>query len=99
MDNKELLKTVEAKAQKWLGTQYDEQTRLEVKAVLDAEDKSPLIEAFYKDLEFGTGGLRGIMGAGSNREHIYCRSGDSGTGQLPERLLQGASPDKRRGRV
>ena len=44
MDNKELLKTVEAKAQKWLGTQYDEQTRLEVKAMLDAEDKSPLIE-------------------------------------------------------
>ena len=71
MDNKELLKTVEAKAQKWLGTQYDEQTRLEVKAMLDAEDKSPLIEAFYKDLEFGTGGLRGIMGAGSNRMNTY----------------------------
>ena len=71
MDNKELLKTVEAKAQKWLGTQYDEQTRLEVKAMLDAEDKSPLIEAFYKDLEFGTGGLRGIMGAGTNRMNRY----------------------------
>ncbi len=70
MDN-ELLKTVEAKAQKWLSPQYDEETRMEVKAMLDAEDKTPLIEAFYKDLEFGTGGLRGIMGAGSNRMNIY----------------------------
>ncbi len=43
----------------------------EVKAMLDAEDKTQLIEAFYKDLEFGTGGLRGIMGAGTNRMNIY----------------------------
>lgn len=71
MDNQELLKMVEAKAQKWLGPEYDEQTRIEVKAMLDAEDKTPLIEAFYKDLEFGTGGLRGIMGAGTNRMNIY----------------------------
>lgn len=71
MDNQELLKTVEAKAEKWLGPQYDEQTRLEVKAMLEADDKTPLIEAFYKDLEFGTGGLRGIMGAGTNRMNIY----------------------------
>lgn len=71
MDNKDLLKMVEAKAQKWLGPEYDEQTRLEVKAMLDSDDKTPLIEAFYKDLEFGTGGLRGIMGAGSNRMNIY----------------------------
>lgn len=70
MDN-ELLKTVELKAQKWLGPEYDEETRTEVKAMLDADDKTPLIEAFYKDLEFGTGGLRGIMGAGSNRMNIY----------------------------
>ncbi len=62
---------VEAKAQKWLGPEYDEQTRLEVKAMLDSDDKTPLIEAFYKDLEFGTGGLRGIMGVGSNRMNIY----------------------------
>ena len=39
--------------------------------MLDAADKTPLIDAFYKDLEFGTGGLRGIMGAGSNRMNIY----------------------------
>ena len=59
------------RAEKWLGPEYDEETRKEVKRMLDAEDKSELIEAFYKDLEFGTGGLRGIMGAGSNRMNIY----------------------------
>lgn len=71
MNNDELLKTVTERAQKWLGEQYDAETRAEVKALLDAEDKTPLIEAFYKDLEFGTGGLRGIMGAGTNRMNIY----------------------------
>ena len=71
MENNELLKTVEAKAKKWLDPKYDAETRAEVQAMLDAEDKTPLIEAFYKDLEFGTGGLRGIMGAGTNRMNIY----------------------------
>lgn len=70
-DNKELLKKVVAKAETWLGPQYDEETRAAVKKMLDAEDKTELIEAFYKDLEFGTGGLRGIMGPGSNRMNIY----------------------------
>lgn len=71
MSNDELLKTVKEKAEKWLGPQYDEETRKAVKAMLDNEDKTQLIDAFYKDLEFGTGGLRGIMGAGSNRMNIY----------------------------
>ena len=70
MDN-QLLKECIERAEKWLGPEYDEETRKEVKRMLDAEDKSELIEAFYKDLEFGTGGLRGIMGAGSNRMNIY----------------------------
>lgn len=70
MDN-ELLKACEEKAAQWLGPQYDEDTRREVQQLLDADDKTPLIEAFYKDLEFGTGGLRGIMGAGTNRMNIY----------------------------
>ena len=70
MDN-QLLKECVERAEKWLGPEYDEETRKEVKRMLDAEDKSELIEAFYKDLEFGTGGLRGIMGAGSNRMNIY----------------------------
>ena len=71
MDNQELLKEVKAKAEKWLSPQYDEETRKAVKALLNAEDPTALIDAFYKDLEFGTGGLRGIMGAGSNRMNIY----------------------------
>lgn len=71
MSNDELLKTVTARAEKWLGEQYDQETRDEVKKLLESEDKTPLIEAFYKDLEFGTGGLRGIMGAGTNRMNIY----------------------------
>lgn len=70
-NNDELLKSVTAKAQEWLGDAYDDETRAEVKRMLDNDDKTELIESFYKDLEFGTGGLRGIMGAGSNRMNIY----------------------------
>ena len=71
MDNNDLLKQVSAKAQTWLTDNYDEETRCEVQRMLDNEDKTELIESFYKDLEFGTGGLRGIMGAGTNRMNIY----------------------------
>lgn len=72
MENQEqLLKEVTAKAQTWLQDGYDEETRNEVKRMLEANDKTELIESFYRDLEFGTGGLRGIMGAGSNRMNIY----------------------------
>ena len=71
MENQELLKQVTERAQVWLGAGYDEETRAEVQAMLDAEDKTLLIESFYRDLEFGTGGLRGIMGAGSNRMNKY----------------------------
>lgn len=71
MGNEDLLKQVTAKAQIWLGDGYDEETKAAVHAMLDNEDKTDLIEAFYKDLEFGTGGLRGIMGAGTNRMNIY----------------------------
>lgn len=71
MDNNELLNSVKAKAQIWLDGDYDEATKADVKRMLNADDKTELIEAFYKDLEFGTGGLRGIMGAGTNRMNIY----------------------------
>jgi len=71
MGNEDLLKQVTAKAQIWLGDGYDEETKAAVRAMIDNEDKTDLIEAFYKDLEFGTGGLRGIMGAGTNRMNIY----------------------------
>lgn len=70
-NNQELLKTVKEKAMLWLSDQYDEATRAEIKQMLEAEDPTRLIESFYKDLEFGTGGLRGIMGAGTNRMNIY----------------------------
>lgn len=69
--DQELLKNVTEKAQVWLSPAYDDATRAEVRRMLDAEDKNELIESFYKDLEFGTGGLRGIMGAGSNRMNRY----------------------------
>ena len=55
----ELLGLVTAKAQEWLGSSFDEKTREEVKALLAKEDKSDLIDAFYKDLEFGTGAMSG----------------------------------------
>ena len=71
MENSELLEIVRKKAQVWLGPEYDEETRREVQALLDKDDPTDLIEAFYKDLEFGTGGLRGIMGVGTNRMNIY----------------------------
>ncbi len=71
MDNQELIKEVTARAQVWLGDAYDADTRAEVRRMLDAEDPTELIDSFYRDLEFGTGGLRGIMGAGTNRMNIY----------------------------
>ncbi|MDE6268415.1 MAG: phospho-sugar mutase [Muribaculaceae bacterium] len=71
MENDQLLNTVIARAKVWLGDGYDEETKAEVKRMLEAEDKTELIDSFYRDLEFGTGGLRGIMGAGTNRMNIY----------------------------
>lgn len=71
MENKELIQQVTAKAKVWLGNAYDAATRADVQRMLDSEDKTELIESFYKDLEFGTGGLRGIMGSGTNRMNRY----------------------------
>jgi phosphoglucomutase len=71
MENKELIEKVRKKAQAWLGNDYDETTRDQVQAMLDNPNPTDLIESFYRDLEFGTGGLRGIMGAGTNRINKY----------------------------
>lgn len=71
MENQDVLTLVTEKANQWLSGNYDEETKKQVSALLNNEDKSDLIDAFYKDLEFGTGGLRGIMGPGSNRMNIY----------------------------
>lgn len=70
-NNQELIALCEQKANQWLTPAFDEETQTAVKAMLEAEDKANLIDSFYKDLEFGTGGLRGIMGAGSNRINVY----------------------------
>jgi phosphoglucomutase len=71
MDNNALLIEVMAKAQIWLDGNYNDETKTEVRRLVEAEDKTELIESFYRDLEFGTGGLRGIMGVGTNRMNIY----------------------------
>lgn len=61
---------IRKKAMSWLGNEFNDETRKEVRDMLDNDEKK-LIDAFYQDLEFGTGGLRGIMGAGTNRMNIY----------------------------
>ena len=71
MENQELIKQVTEKAQRWLTPAYDAETQAEVKRMLENEDKTEKIACFYKDMENGTGGLRGIMGAGTNRMNIY----------------------------
>ncbi|WP_419027293.1 phospho-sugar mutase [Paraprevotella clara] len=71
MDN-ELIKSCEAKAEAWLSSSvYDAAMQAEVRKMLDNPDKTDLVESFYQNLEFGTGGLRGIMGVGTNRMNIY----------------------------
>ena len=71
MDN-ELIQSCEAKAEAWLSSSvYDAATQAEVRKMLDNPDKTDLVESFYQNLEFGTGGLRGIMGVGTNRMNIY----------------------------
>ncbi|OPZ29060.1 MAG: Phosphoglucomutase [Bacteroidetes bacterium ADurb.BinA174] len=86
MDNETVLTQVTGKAKQWLEGNYNEETKKEVRQMLQNEDKRQLIDAFYKDLEFGTGGLRGIMGAGSNRMNIYTVGG--ATQGLSNYLLQ-----------
>ena len=66
----ELEQMVLRKAQAWLDGPYDEETKKQVKYLMD-NDMKELVESFYKDLEFGTGGLRGIMGVGTNRMNVY----------------------------
>ena len=70
-NNAQLIEQCEAKAKQWLSPSFDEETRSQVQSMIDNTDKTDLIESFYKELEFGTGGLRGIMGAGCNRMNIY----------------------------
>lgn len=71
MENTEIIRQAREKAASWLNEAYDKDTRQEVERMLTSPDPTELIDSFYNDLEFGTGGLRGIMGAGSNRMNIY----------------------------
>lgn len=71
MQTNEIPENVLLKAQEWLNGAYDSATKAEVKKLMEKEDSADLIDAFYRDLEFGTGGLRGIMGVGCNRMNIY----------------------------
>lgn len=72
MNDQDTVKMCETKARQWLDSPvYDKETKDAVRNMLENSDKSELIDSFYKDLEFGTGGLRGIMGPGSNRMNIY----------------------------
>jgi phosphoglucomutase len=70
MTDKDLLLEVKTKANEWLKGNYDEETKKQVSHLLENDEKE-LVESFYRDLEFGTGGLRGIMGVGTNRMNIY----------------------------
>ncbi len=70
MDHKELLEQVKDKANSWLNGPIDDESREAILHLMD-HNETELIESFYKDLEFGTGGLRGIMGVGTNRMNIY----------------------------
>jgi len=69
--NQEILESVKLKAVEWLTDVYDETTKNDVRRMLNNENPAELIDSFYRDLEFATGGLRGIMGAGTNRMNIY----------------------------
>lgn len=69
--NQQLIAECVERAKQWLSPAFDEETRKAVQEMIDAEDKNPLIDAFYRELEFGTGGLRGIMGPGTNRMNKY----------------------------
>lgn len=71
MEEKEIIQQAKAKAETWLSEAYDKETREIAKQMIDAADSTELVDSFYSDLEFGTGGLRGIMGVGSNRMNIY----------------------------
>jgi len=68
---KTLPKIVEHKIQQWLQGNYDEATKAQIRTWIDQQADSELVDAFYKDLTFGTGGLRGVMGVGSNRMNRY----------------------------
>ena len=91
MDHKELINRVREKAGHWMDGPIDEASREAILHMMNHDEKE-LIESFYKDLEFGTGGLRGIMGVGTNRMNIYTVG--MATQGLCNYLLKQFSPDE-----
>ena len=90
---------VKERAEKWLSGNYDEDTKKQVKYLMD-NNLGELTESFYKDLEFGTGGLRGIMGVGTNRMNVYTVGmATQGLVELPEKSLLRRKQIKRRYRA
>ena len=89
MENQELIKQVTEKAQRWLTPAYDAETQAEVKRMLENEDKTELIDCFYKDLEFGTGLARYNGRRNQPYEYLHGRCSYTGPFQLSEQMLQG----------
>ena len=65
---------IQAKVNQWLSDEFDATTRASIQKLIDDQNETELVDSFYKNLEFGTGGLRGIMGAGTNRINVYTIS-------------------------
>ena len=94
MENKEIIQIARAKAETWLGEAYDRETREEARRMMDAADSTELVDAFYNDLEFGTGGLRGIMGVGTNRMNRYTvGAATQGFANYINRMFPEGQPD------
>ncbi len=85
-------KLIETRVQEWMGDKYDEMTRMELQLLIDNKDEKELVDRFYKELDFGTGGMRGVIGAGTNRMNIYT-VGKSAQG-IANYLLQGGRNKK-----
>jgi len=88
-------KDIMAKAKKWTGKEFDEETRREVQNLLNNNNEKELTDMFYKELEFGTGGMRGVMGPGTNRMNIYT-VGKASQG-LSNYLLENVKDAKKKG--
>ena len=74
---------IKTRIQEWLGSDYDEATRTEIQQLIDDGNQKELTDRFYQDLDFGTGGLRGVIGAGTNRINTYTiRKATQGAGDI-----------------
>ena len=68
---KDLDRNIAERVNQWMSEGYDEETKATIRKMLESGSKEEITDAFYRDLEFGTGGLRGIVGVGTNRVNKY----------------------------